>query len=146
MERLLEKNRLLKAIRFYLVKRRLRIWSHKYNCFLNFLVNFKCSINRWFTKEPRALSNHYPKKVSIDSVPSPKDQSNLYNSYDFFYFILFSFYLHIHKTMAGSTWNIEEMNHLPVKGYVITEEPKKKNTDQLDENPKMNHLPVTLYT
>lgn len=48
--------------------------------------------------------------------------------------------------MAGSTWNIEEMNHLPVKGYVITEEPKKKNTDQLDENPKMNHLPVTLYT
>lgn len=23
---------------------------------------------------------------------------------------------------------------------------KKKNTDQLDENPKMNHLPVTLYT
>lgn len=60
--------------------------------------------------------------------------------------------------MAGSTWNIEEMNHHSsteeenkrwkdfVKGYVITEEPKKKNTDQLDENPKMNHLPVTLYT
>lgn len=41
--------------------------------------------------------------------------------------------------MAGSTWNIEEMNHHSsteeenkrwkdfVKGYVITEEPKKKH-------------------
>lgn len=32
------------------------------------------------------------------------------------------------------------------KGLCNNRRTQKKNTDQLDENPKMNHLPVTLYT